>query len=97
VLATPGFNDPWDPTNLSVYGQDLVTVTQSSPGQFQGTVDITKVPLPSMAGSSSGSPPRPRCRVSTVDRRARPRGPVGAPTNSTTRVTMKSRSSMASP
>jgi hypothetical protein len=54
TLATLGLGDPWDPTNLSVYGQDLVTVTQSSPGQLQGTVDITKVPLPSMASAVAG-------------------------------------------
>jgi hypothetical protein len=50
-LASLGFSDPWDPTNLSAYGKDLITVQQSSPGQFQGTVDITKAPLPSLTSA----------------------------------------------
>jgi hypothetical protein len=50
-LASLGLGDPSDPTNLSTYAKEIVTVQQTSPGQYQGTLDITKAPLPSLTAA----------------------------------------------
>jgi hypothetical protein len=50
-LASLGLGDPSDPTNVTVYGQELATVQQTSPGHFVGTLDITKAPLGSITSA----------------------------------------------
>lgn len=50
-LSSLGLGDPSDPTNLSSYAKEIVTVQQTAPGQYQGTLDITKAPLPTIASS----------------------------------------------
>jgi hypothetical protein len=47
-LTALGLGDPSDPTNVAAYGKELATVQETSPGHFQGTLDITKAPLPSI-------------------------------------------------
>jgi hypothetical protein len=50
-LTALGLGNPSDPASLSAYSKQIVTVQQTGPGQYQGTLDLTKAPLPSIASS----------------------------------------------
>jgi hypothetical protein len=50
-LSSLGLGNPSDPTNLGAYSKEIVSVQQTAPGKYQGILDITKAPLPSITSS----------------------------------------------